>query len=113
MNAKNPQEWSGVMAKEICKNFTSENVPREPALQQMFSQWITEIVAAENKNLLDELTNLAFKETDSGKRAGYFKLARMVQARIPVNLKSASEGVTVLMTRVPTEEKELETRLAV
>lgn len=83
MNTANSQHWSEIMAKEICENFQNGSAPRETALVELFSQWINQIVAAENKNFLDEITNLAFNETDSAKKAGYFKMARLVQARMP------------------------------
>jgi hypothetical protein len=95
MSPEISQQWSEMMAKDVCKNFQDGNAPRETALVEMFGQWINQIVAAENKNFLDEITNLAFQEKDSGKKAGYFKMARLVQARIPKVMKSPVDALTL------------------
>jgi hypothetical protein len=83
MTAQTPKQWAELMARQVCKNFQTGTAPDEKILIEMFHGCISEVLANENKAMLDELTNLAFKEQDSGKRAGYFKLARVIQARMP------------------------------
>ena len=57
--------------------------PTEADLAEKFEAWIRKILVTENKELLCELTNLAIDEQDSGRRAGYFRIARLVQNRMP------------------------------
>jgi hypothetical protein len=78
-----PKQWADLMARQICKSIQTGSTPNEKMLADMFHGCIAEVLLNENNAMLDELTNLAFKEQDSGKRAGYFKLARLIQARMP------------------------------
>ncbi|MDB6027345.1 MAG: hypothetical protein JWM68_3568, partial [Verrucomicrobiales bacterium] len=47
-----------------------------------------DIISREFHEMVTEFTNMAAKESDSGRRAGYFKLAKMLQARMPAKPKT-------------------------
>ena len=77
-----PRQMSEMMAKEVCDRLHSGEAPNPKTLAGMFNHWLDELVVHEHKSLLDELANLAFQETDDRKKAGYLKLARLVQSRM-------------------------------
>jgi hypothetical protein len=79
----NSRQWSEMLAREVRENFRPGGVTDEQVLVETFHVRINEILTEEHRNVLRELTELAFQEQDSDKRASYFKIARLVQKRIP------------------------------
>jgi hypothetical protein len=82
MTQSSSKQLSESLAHQVHSAFENGKAT-ETSLAETFQKWLSEILALENSELINELTNLACKETDSGRRAHYFKLARMVQGRIP------------------------------
>jgi len=70
------------MAREIRENFRQGGMT-EKVMVETFHTRINELLTQEHTNVLRELTDLAFQEQDSDKRASYLKAAKLVQKRIP------------------------------
>lgn len=83
MIAMSPRQWADAIARKVSVGFESNMLIDEKALSDMFLSYVLQITAGENKSILDELTNLACKETDPGKRSVYLRIARMIQNRLP------------------------------
>ena len=69
------------MAQQVWQQI--QNGSSESAVQQTLFEWINHIIAEQQTEFLSDLTSMAMHEQDANRKATYFRVARMVQMRIP------------------------------
>ena len=69
------------MAQQVWQQI--QNGSSEMAVQQTLFEWINHIIAEQQTEFLSDLTSMAMHEQDPNRKATYFRVARMVQMRIP------------------------------
>ena len=85
-----PKNQFELMARHLQDNLKSGLIiPSEAMLAQLLHEMMDKFMSKEFQELVNEFTNLAAKEKDSGRRAGYFKAAKLVQSRMPAKPKMA------------------------
>jgi hypothetical protein len=100
MTATIPKNRFQLMARELQNSLKNGLViPTEANLANVLQEMVDDILTREFHEMVTEFTNMAAKESDSGRRAGYFKVAKMLQSRIP--LKPRTEP----MPEEPTPEQ--------
>ena len=77
----NPRQWSSSMAQQVWQQV--QQGTSEMAIQQTLFDWINHIIAEQQSEFLSDLTSMAMHEQDADRKATYFRVARMVQMRIP------------------------------
>ena len=89
MTATIPKNKSQLMARELQTSLKNGLIiPTEAGLAVVLQEMVDDIVTREFHEMVTEFTNMAAKENDSGRRAGYFKVAKMLQARMPARPKT-------------------------
>jgi hypothetical protein len=88
MTATIPKNRFQLMARELQTSLKNGlMIPTESGLSIILQEAVDDILTREFSEMVTEFTNMAAKESDSGRRAGYFKVAKMLQGRIPVKPK--------------------------
>ena len=73
------------MARELQTSLKNGLViPTETGLSVILQEMVDDIMTREFQEMVVEFTNMAANERDSGRRAGYFKVAKMLQSKIPM-----------------------------
>src|SRR5690348_9225601 len=84
-----PKNRFQMLARELQASLKSGLiVPTEASLEKLLHDVVDDVMSREFEELVTEFTNMAARENEPGRRAGYFKAAKMMQSRIPAKLKT-------------------------
>ena len=84
MTATIPKNRFQLMARELQNSLKNGLViPTEAGLAHVLQEMVDDIVTREFHEMVTEFTHMAVRESDSAHRAVYFKVAKMLQAKMP------------------------------